>query len=267
MGWRMLSDGIKVIAPMVLLKAYTFAELTDDRAQSLEDMQALPGPAQSTKPSTQKPAAQPNGPVMASKQKMDFIVGKMGSLACPAKLRANINKWYNDHNGQVSDEAASKTLAKLNEFHIDDRGKFAEPATDKQIELLRSLLRSSAVPVDIGDDLESSMRSKGIKNWTKGAASAWIACCEWYIQDAKVAENKTSDQQTKDDQAAFEDYQSRRLAVQEALKVKEAPDANAMKEIAGWLRDGPDTEAKLAHYESVVASWPDKPVVQEDVLS
>ena len=202
MGYRALSDGIKTLAPEVMLKCYTFGELTDDRAHDLSSLEAfndlplLEGPAakkdqhaapqQSTSTTTStrpSPAAASNSATskptaMATKQKIVMIRKSLESPAVPHPLKVTIIKWLEANN--ITDSAASKALAKLQPFQVTSTVKKQnEAATGKQVNLLAGLTADPRLPAGTANFLNAMDAQL-----TMAQCSAWIACFDWFIASA-----------------------------------------------------------------------------------
>ena len=272
MGWRLVSDAIKIIAPGVLLKAYTFGELTNDQAHSLEQLgalEALPGPSAGGRPQRQQQPSQApqqsagNGSGKAPKPKVNFIRDQLKSPAVPSKLKASVESWLKKYDDVVAVDAANKALARLKDFQIGNQGRQKDPASQKQVDLLAKLTKSEAIPADITDQLNDLE-----KPFTKGMASAWIECCNWWIKDAKNGHGPQPEQNQEDaDQKEFKEYHGRKDALKDMIESKVAPDDDQLKEVMTWLADGTDSPESLNIYEAMVVSWEDKATVQGDLVN
>lgn len=195
MFWRAVSDGIKVVAPGALLKAYTFGELTNDTRhlsgyltmnEGVEENTAPanpPAPSQAQKQpqnAGKKPNGSGNSNAIASKQMIAKLEELLEAPACPVPFQEKCRAFIKKHDGTWRADIISKWMIAANTFCWKVFAKDLSEATEKQLTLLHGLLKSSAVPEFERTNIHTRIAAGDFR---KRECSAYIECCEWYIRN------------------------------------------------------------------------------------
>lgn len=280
--WRTISEGVKVIAPGALLKAYTYGELTEDRAQDLAGYLTMPEgvpenevPAQGTQQRQEGQQRPPStGSGLASATKMSYLYDLMKSPACPAPLVADYRKWIQDHASGCPDGAITKMIEHIKNFSW--KGSADHQPTDKQLNLLAKLAKSAAVSDDITQEIDYRvtqwMSNKDAKIFGKFQCGAWISCCQWLIDnrdrltkeatdekpgdsgDASPGDDKATDQNSIDDQLQKQtDEKSAELEAE--FKKREAPNRKSWAAVADFIDQRGKTLLEIETWMATVLSW------------
>ena len=212
MFWRAVSDGIKVVAPGALLKAYTFGELTNDQRhlsgylqlkEGVEDNTAPQSPPVSSRAQKQpqnagkKPNGGGNGSSVASKQMVAKLEELLESPACPVPFHDKCKAFITKHPGKWPADNVAKWMNAANKFCWKVFANDISEATEKQLELLRNLLKSSAVPEFERTNIHTRIAAGEFR---KRECSAFIECCDWYVRN-KEKLNGDDDPKTKTEMA------------------------------------------------------------------
>lgn len=192
MFWRAISDGIKVVAPGALLKAYTFGELTNDTrhlsgyltmSEGVEENTAPanpPAPSRAKKQPQAQPGKKPNGGGIASRQMIGKLEELLASAACPVPFQDKCKGFIAKYTDKWQADIIAKWMFAANKFCWKVFANDLSEATDKQLTLLRDLLNSSAVPEFERTNIHTRIAAGGFR---KRECSAFIECCEWYIRN------------------------------------------------------------------------------------
>lgn len=191
--WRAVSEGLKVFCPALLLKCYTFGELTDDRAQDMAGYLTMedglestdtPNPAGSTSPPYESKQRQP---AEITDKQIKIIQKYLLAQQIPEEIRASIEKWL-DAPGQRRFTHAAEAIARLKKFYPESGNGKSEVATPKQFQLLSNMSGMHHIDDELRDKITiaaSKTSDDGVTpSMTKGQASAWIECLKWYQERA-----------------------------------------------------------------------------------
>ncbi len=270
---RAISEGVRVIAPGALLKAYTFGELTNERVQDmagyLEMSDGVPDevhaevvtPQGSTSPPYKRPPQKepgrkhesetdPTG--IASQSKIDYVHTMLKQEAIPNELRVDINDWLRKHAGNWSVGATEKVIAKLDPFCIKDV-KNANRCTDKQYGAIAKMNLSSKVPEDVKKIVADHLRADAMKEavFTFPMATAWMECLLYYMKK-KAPEPAGGDKDQNDEHSAYVEALER---LKDELARRIAPNAEAQDAVESFIDGNTGDAVMVTTFINTVLSW------------